>query len=164
MIRCRVFRSLVATALLCSSLNAACADGLTSPMPTFTDEVPWTPSLKFGGANVGMTFTAQIGYISRLGNGQVDAYFNIVLSAKGSSTGAATITGLPLTNKLNVLGDCSIGYYSGMVGISTIKLYIGSGSSTITLAVPSATDNNTALLDTAFTATTGIQGRCSFAM
>lgn len=159
----RFTRGLIAATLLCASLNATAADGLTWPMPTFSDEVPWTPALKFTGASVGITYSTQLGIISRLGNGQLQASFIIVLSSKGSSTGPATITGLPVAARTSFYGDCNISYYSAMAGITTIKPYIGAGTAIITLAVPSATDNNNAVVDTAFTATTAIVGHCSYA-
>ena len=57
----------------------------------------WTPSLRFGGASTGMTFTTQIGRYARAGN-VVTFEITLVLSAKGSSTGAATIVTLPLAS------------------------------------------------------------------
>jgi hypothetical protein len=56
------------------------------------EEGTWTPALKFGGASVGMTgtFTGTYTKIGRL----VYVFARCVLTAKGSSTGDATITGL----------------------------------------------------------------------
>lgn len=60
------------------------------------EEGTWTPSLKFGGASVGMTYTTQEGHYTKIGNIVIiTGYF--LLSAKGSSVGSATITGLPFT-------------------------------------------------------------------
>jgi len=57
----------------------------------------FTPGLQFGGAASGMTFTTQSGRYTRVGR---LIFFDLVilLSAKGSSTGAARITGLPFTS------------------------------------------------------------------
>lgn len=55
----------------------------------------WTPSLLFGGANTGMTYAARYGAYFTIG-GLLIAFAQIELSAKGSSTGAATISGLPV--------------------------------------------------------------------
>lgn len=58
------------------------------------DEGVWTPTLTFGGNAVGMTYSKQIGAYTRIGN---RCFFNcyILLSARGSSIGAAVIGGLP---------------------------------------------------------------------
>ena len=58
----------------------------------------WTPELLFGGANVGMTYATRGGTYNRVGN-QCTIWARIVLSAKGSSTGITTISGLPFTVK-----------------------------------------------------------------
>lgn len=58
-------------------------------------EGTWTAQLNFGGAHVGMTGTFT-GHYTRIGR-VVHAYADITLSAKGSSTGNATVTGLPFT-------------------------------------------------------------------
>ncbi len=60
------------------------------------EEGTWTPSLEFGGASVAMAYTTQIGVYTKIGN-MVFIQFYIFLSAKGTSAGAATITGLPFT-------------------------------------------------------------------
>lgn len=61
------------------------------------EEGTWTPGLTFGGGSTGMTFAAtRNGVYTKIGRMvQVTAYF--VLTAKGSSTGDAVITGLPFT-------------------------------------------------------------------
>lgn len=61
------------------------------PKPIETD---WTPGVAFGGASSGVTYTTQTGKYLRIGNLIVFSAI-VTLSNKGSSTGAATITGLP---------------------------------------------------------------------
>ena len=61
----------------------------------------WTPTLSFGGASVGITYSVQDGRYTRIGN-LVFCYFDMQLSSKGSSTGMALINGLPFT-ALNTL-------------------------------------------------------------
>ena len=56
----------------------------------------FTPGLAFGGNGVGMTFSSRTGSYVQVGKIVLVSY-DIRLSAKGSSTGAATITGLPIT-------------------------------------------------------------------
>jgi hypothetical protein len=55
----------------------------------------FTPALTFGGGATGMTFASQSGFYTRLGD-TVFVTAAIVLTAKGSSTGNAQMTGLPL--------------------------------------------------------------------
>ncbi|HEY1153476.1 MAG TPA: hypothetical protein VGE73_06455 [Pseudolabrys sp.] len=58
------------------------------------EEGTWTPVMRFGGASVGVTYTTQLGQYTKVGN-VCHIQGNITLSAKGSSTGAASIGGLP---------------------------------------------------------------------
>jgi hypothetical protein len=58
------------------------------------EEGTFTPSLVFGVGSTGMTYSSQLGKYTKVGR-QVTIEIKIVLTAKGSSTGPATITGLP---------------------------------------------------------------------
>lgn len=60
------------------------------------EEGTFTPTLRFGGASVGMTFTTQAGRYTKIGR-LVTIQIELILSAKGSSTGNATIGALPFT-------------------------------------------------------------------
>lgn len=57
----------------------------------------FTPGLTFGGGSTGMTFSAQVGRGVVEGNRFIFS-LNITLSAKGSSSGTALVTGLPFTS------------------------------------------------------------------
>ncbi len=59
------------------------------------EEGTWTVGLTFGGGNTGITFQYNTGKYIKIG-GIVVAKFGIRLSNKGSSTGNARITGLPV--------------------------------------------------------------------
>lgn len=59
-------------------------------------KVAFTPALKFGAASVGMTYSVQSGIYVKNGS-LVTVIGNMILTAKGSSTGSATISGLPFT-------------------------------------------------------------------
>ena len=61
------------------------------------EEGTWTPSLLFGGAAVGMTYTTRTGTYTKIGN-LVTIAVSIDINAIGSSTGSATITGLPFAS------------------------------------------------------------------
>jgi len=71
-------------------------DGTTPTATIANGPLLFTPSLQFGGAAVGMTYVQQQGIIERRQN-KVTEQIYIRLSAKGSSTGNATITGSPFT-------------------------------------------------------------------
>jgi len=60
--------------------------------------VPFTPSLAFGGANVGGTYGVQLGEYSIVGD-RVVGNVTIGMTAKGSSTGLAAILGLPFIRR-----------------------------------------------------------------
>lgn len=62
------------------------------------EEGTWTPDLQFGGAKVNITYTTQAGLYTKIGR-IVTVTCYILLSSKGSSTGLATINGLPFTCK-----------------------------------------------------------------
>jgi hypothetical protein len=61
------------------------------------EEGTWTPAIKFAGNNVGMTFSQQLGQYIKIGR-QVTVWYAIQLTAKGSSVGNATVTGVPFTS------------------------------------------------------------------
>ena len=63
------------------------------------EEGTWTPSLTFNGSATGQTGTFA-GFYTKTGN-QVFATCRIDLTAKGSSTGGASISGLPFTANSN---------------------------------------------------------------
>ncbi|HZY67805.1 MAG TPA: DUF2793 domain-containing protein [Devosia sp.] len=65
-----------------------------APLPHY-EEGTWTPELQFGGAAVGLSYASPpAGRFTRIGR-TVFATGTLALSAKGSSTGPATIAGLP---------------------------------------------------------------------
>jgi len=71
------------------------------------EESSFTPSLELGGATTGITYTTQTGWYSKTNN-TVNYAFTIILSSKGSATGAAVVQGLPYTSKAGVTTMSSI--------------------------------------------------------
>lgn len=59
-------------------------------------EGSFTPTMQFGGASTGITYSIQTGEYTKIGN-RLFWSISISLSSKGSATGAATIGGLPYT-------------------------------------------------------------------
>lgn len=120
-------------------------------------EGTWTPVLLFGGANTGMTFGTQTGSFTRIGR-MVFCSFQIVLTAKGASTGSATISGLPFAAAAASFGGGAIPTYSNMATLTeTPAIAVNSGASTVNLLTFGAAAS-AALADTAFSATSNIQG------
>lgn len=66
------------------------------------EEGTFTPALLFGGANTGMTTSAADGRYTKIGR-VVFIELRLVLTVKGSSTGAATVSGLPFTTAASPL-------------------------------------------------------------
>lgn len=83
------------------------------------EEGVWTPALNFGGAAVGMTYASTpAGRYTKIGR-TVFATGSLTLTAKGSSTGAATIAGLPFTAANDGIPQSApIGLAAGMSGMS----------------------------------------------
>jgi len=85
----------------------------------------WTPVLTFGGASTGITYGTQSGKYFRIGL-LMYVEFSIILTSKGSATGAAVITGLPYTS-VSTASGMAVRFYSGMASIvGTPFGYIGS--------------------------------------
>lgn len=64
----------------------------------------WTPALSFGGASTGITYSVQQGFYRKLGELLV-AEARITLTSKGSSTGIAVVTGLPVAAVVAMIGS-----------------------------------------------------------
>jgi hypothetical protein len=96
------------------------------------EEGTWTPALKFGGNSVSMTGSYAGKYVK---TGKVVYYSaSISLTAKGSSTGNTTITGLPFTNASggNENYATTIAFmYNGASLTGPLMPRVGIGSTTI---------------------------------
>ena len=78
------------------------AAGMTSELLNDYEEGSWTPVPKFGGNNVGMTYTSSGSY-TKIGR-VVSIQGAISISANGTSTGNMTIEGLPYSISGYVIG------------------------------------------------------------
>ena len=79
-------------------------------------EGTWTPTLKFGGGDTGITYAGAAGSVSRGGHytkiGRVVTFsVRIILTSKGTSTGQATIVGLPF-DVANLVANYGSAMYS----------------------------------------------------
>jgi hypothetical protein len=70
------------------------------------EEGTWTMGVAFGGASVGVTTLINTGTYTKIGR-QVTVNGILVLTRKGSSTGAARVTGLPFTIANNDANYCA---------------------------------------------------------
>lgn len=131
-------------------------DGLTfddgaNTLRTYTDRTAWTPALTFGGAAVGLTYSQQVGSYSRIGN-VVFCVMDFTLSAKGSSVGAAEISGLPFaafaTCRHNFFVRCAV-----QTGATEVVGQLQASASTFQLIAEGVGGSGTAMTDADFTDT-----------
>jgi hypothetical protein len=123
------------------------------------EEGSWTPGVAFGGASVGVTYGANNGgrytKVGRL----VVATCLLQLTSKGSSTGAATLTGLPFASIASpVLGILSVGWAASVSGLSgTLQGTVASGGTTVSLYASSG-GSSSAVTNSNFSNTSQISG------
>ena len=98
------------------------------------EEGTFTPTVQFGSATTGITYSERGGQYTKVGN-MVWINITITLTSKGSSTGQATITGLPfssMSTNSDMRASGIMGYYVNMSGITSIpSIYLGPTSSTV---------------------------------
>lgn len=126
------------------------------------EEGTFTPGIAFGGGTTGITYTTQAGRYTRIGNRIIITIF-IVLSSKGSSNGAATVTDLPFTsvNLGGALTACAARFF-GMTGLSGApQAFIPSNGTAVNLEESSAT-GAVVIADTEFTNTSSVMLHCSY--
>lgn len=113
----------------------------------------FTPVLNFGGGTTGITYSQQVGKYQRIGN---LLFYNIeiILSSKGSSTGSATITGMPIAGVGNT--EQSFVTVGVTLDAGNIYPYYQSGGTTLTLYENGLTGGQTVLTDTNFANTSQI--------
>ena len=97
---------------------------------TYTAVTSWTPNLQINGSSTGITYTTQVGYYQQIGN-MVYISFIIILSSKGASVGAVSISNLPVSTGTNGNSFAMATAYWNqvtMVGYSTIGMYFNTSS------------------------------------
>ena len=113
------------------------------------EEGTWTPSLKFGGNNTGLSNTVE-GKYTKVGN-VVYWTCDFALSAKGSSTGSATITGLPFTSYSGTYTPSGSVWAYNMNSLTGAIVYrVDSGGTTINLYQYDSTGSNNAVTNSSF--------------
>lgn len=118
------------------------------------EEGTFTPTIAFGGAAVGLTYGAQTGSYTKIGN-TVRVNLTIQLSAKGSSTGAAVVSGLPFTASASYqfFGTGALTGATAGVGDAMLNFRVNAGAATCNL-YKMAAGVLTQLTDADFTAAT----------
>lgn len=135
----------------------------TAAVEAYT-EGTFAPALTFGGAAVGMTFTTTAGSYEKIGK-NTHIRLRLTLSAKGSSTGAAVITGLPFTiwnnTNANAVGPVWYGSLAGLAGevlaltvvnTTTLALYDGAAASMAVLDDTNFTNTSDLILSLTYRA------------
>jgi hypothetical protein len=136
--------------------------GSTTPDPHLDGSpTPFTLGVAFGGASVGATYDAvnNQGVYTVRGN-TVSVAANLILTAKGSSTGSATLTGLPFVSGTNAAaGQFSCTSYGNMAGLTGAPAgLVPANATTVTLGQGGAAATSF-LSDANFTNTTNL--RCA---
>ncbi len=112
------------------------------------EEGTWTPGISFGGGTTGITYVSQQGSYTKIGN-RVFCSCRVELSSKGSSTGQASITGLPFTvaNSFNTYGGAGL-RIEAITSTGTVQAYPEPNGTRILFEQISTAGNLTALADT----------------
>ncbi len=125
---------------------------------TYVTSGTFTPVIAFGGASVGITYASRFGYYTQIGP-LMHVDFDIVLTSKGSSTGAATISGLPAmsrigpTHQMFILGADYLTFPASEIP----KPHLPSGSTTLQLKATKSNQATTVLDNTDFADNTTIE-------
>jgi hypothetical protein len=110
----------------------------------------FTPVLNFGGATTGITYANAVGWVWKISGDLFRFYLFINLSSKGSATGTATITGLPLTSKdidTNSVQPMTSVHVASLGAATSVYATLANNSSTLTLR---SFTTQSALTDTTF--------------
>jgi hypothetical protein len=122
----------------------------------------WTPALAFSGGNTGITYNSSFGEFIEIGR-LIFVAFIITTSSKGSSTGTARITGLPVAPATSTDGFFSLRW--GNLATSYVNMWTNPnilGYLDIYGITAAATSSASAVLDTALNNVTTFQGHAIY--
>jgi hypothetical protein len=96
----------------------------------YYEEGTFTPVLAFGGNSVGITYSIQNGTYTRVGR-IVNISFRIILTSRGSSTGAAQIKNLPFiaANITGNFGGFTLAFADSMSSFAQTLMFVGDTNS-----------------------------------
>jgi hypothetical protein len=117
----------------------------------------FTPGLTFGGGSTGMTFSSRFGTWTKIGN-LVLFSANLNLSAKGSSTGLARVTGLPATAATSLFNVTNLRVHALGAAPTAMGLWgdVDTNATTVQLCYLSAAGGESNFTDAHFGNTTSI--------
>jgi hypothetical protein len=125
----------------------------------------WTPGVAFGGASVGVTYSVQAGSYVKVGQ-LVTAFFRIVLTSKGSSTGTLTITGLPfpIANTAAAFGGAGgMSSYNSLASLAGgVVPFVGAINVSVFNILQQGAANSNSLTDANLTNTSTMQGQLTY--
>jgi hypothetical protein len=132
-------------------------DDITFERDTGYRQGTFTPVLSFGGASVGITYTVQSGTYTLIGN-LVHITLSITLSSKGSSTGSASVSGLPFSNlaAFSLPLNLRVNTVTSGVGDTHLTALIDASTTTVSFTKMAA-GSATALTDADFTNSSAIR-------
>lgn len=136
------------------------AAGMTSQLFDWYEEGTWTPALTFGGAATGMTGTFTGSY-TRTGR-VVFCDFRIILTAIGSSTGGALISGLPFSVTFGYGMNGVIDPITGMSGLVAGGAIFGNPNGTQIYPMVQTATSRVQITDANFSSTSQIAGAVQF--
>lgn len=111
-----------------ANLSLSAADMLAAVQTTGT----WTPDLKFGGASTGITYSSRAGSYVKTG-ALCFIRCELNLTSKGSATGSATITGLPVTAAAGTISWLPVRWYTLGAAFVEVLAYPTASSTTLNL-------------------------------
>ena len=129
----------------------------TSELLNDYEEGTWTPTITFGGGATSLTYNTQYGVYTKIGN-VVHFSFRVILSNKGSSTGAAAFGGLPFTsaNTNGNFGAVPVAFADAVVSFDkTLTWIVDPNATTINVRYCNGT-NYADMNDTNFTNSSNI--------
>lgn len=93
----------------------------------------FTPALNFNGGTTGIAYSSRAGQYMKIGR-LVTIWIRIVLSSKGSSGGAAQISGLPFANDTTTLPYAAgtVGFFSGGTVTAGASCYVNGSQINLT--------------------------------
>jgi hypothetical protein len=120
-----------------ATLGALTAPSITfgtgqSALNEYIQNGTWTPTIEFGGASTGITYSVQTGEYTRIGN-LVHIEGSVQLSSNGTATGSATIAGLPFSNGGPAYANLQVTRVANMIGITNYRMQLSVVTNLITI-------------------------------
>jgi len=140
------------------SITSSGTGTMTSELLADYEEGTWDPGVTFGGAAVGVTFAGyQGGTYTKIGN-RVFFTAQMRLTSKGSSVGAASITGLPFTSAGGNPGIPAVCFYvDSLVYVNGVGGQVDLNSATISIYSMVSGSGSVALTNVEFSNSTNVK-------